>query len=191
MDSFFDFDELLQDFDAFSTKFMRNIQKEFEEIEKSVKEGKLKGDWNVKRIDKPGMQGFIIQGRFWTDKPFGPFGPYDPFEPPKPLRRRPTFETPSNVPEDALKEIREPLTDVFDSEKETKVYVELPGEEESDIQLDFKDGKLEIKAKRFYKMLNLPVETPNKEKMITRYTNGILEVTIPKKQETETKYYKL
>ncbi|MBE0513141.1 hypothetical protein IBX38_08840, partial [Candidatus Bathyarchaeota archaeon] len=116
MTAFFDFDEFFGDFE-FSGEFMKTILKEFNEIDKMIKSGKLKGKWDIKQIDEPGRKGYIIQGRFWSTQPI------EPFEPFKPWRRRPMTKRPFEVSEKALKEIREPLTDVFEEDKAVKIYV--------------------------------------------------------------------
>jgi len=94
---------------------------------------------------------------------------------------------PFKVPETALKEIREPLTDVFEEDKTVKIYIELPGEEKDDIQLNITEGKVEIKTKKFYKMIDVPTKNIEIEKASSKYKNGVLEVTIPKKEEARKK----
>jgi HSP20 family molecular chaperone IbpA len=188
MDSFFNFDDLFVDFDNFGKRFMERIQKEIDETEKAIKSGELKGNWDVKKIDEPEVKGYIIQGRFWTDEPFETF---DLFEPLRPRTRRPIPERPLKISEKDSIEIREPLTDLFEEDKVIRIYAELPGEEKSDIKLDFKKDKVEIKGKKFQKTVNLPTENIDKEKTTSKYTNGVLEVTIPKKEKYEPKYHRL
>jgi len=169
--SFFDFDEIFRDFGEIM-KRMRG----FDEIEKELKSGKLKGGWDVKQIDEPNLKGYVIQGRFWSDQPLEPF---DPFKPNNPFERRPMpqrFFKPSEI---APKETREPLTDVFEEEKAIKIYIELPGEEKDDIKLNVTKGKVEIKAKNFYKMIEVP-RNVDVEKASSKYNNGVLTIIIPK-----------
>jgi HSP20 family molecular chaperone IbpA len=180
MTTFFDFAEFFGDF-GFSGGFMKSMLREFNDIEKMVKSGKLKGKWGIKQIDEPGRKGYVIQGRFWSNQPI------EPFEPFKPWRRRPMPKRPFEVPEKALKEIREPLTDVFEEDKTVKIYVELPGEEEGDIQLKVVEGKVEVKAKKFYKIVEVPTSNVDIEKASSKYKNGVLEVTIPKKDKSPLK----
>jgi len=180
MTTFFDFDEIFGDF-GFNGEFMKTILREFNEIEKMIKSGKLKGKWDIKQIDEPGRKGYTIQGRFWSDRPI------EPFEPFKPWRRRPMPKRPFEVSEKALKEIREPLTDVFEEDKAVKIYVELPGEEEDDIQLNVTEGKVEVKAKRFYKTIEVPTSNIDIEEASSKHKNGVLEVTIPKKEKSPVK----
>jgi len=190
MDPFSDLDELFTGLDVFGDEFIEKLQKRMSKIEEAIKSGKLKGDWEVERIDKPGTKGYIIRGRFWTDEPSDLIDPFDPFEPLRP-RRRPTPERPFKVPSDVSKEIRDPLTDIFEEDHAIRVYVELPGEEEKDIKLDFKERKVEVTAKRFHKMIELPTENIDKEKVTSKYRNGVLDLTIPRKEDSEPKYYKL
>jgi HSP20 family molecular chaperone IbpA len=188
MDSLFNFNDLLGDFDKFGKQFMEKIQKEIDETEKAIKSGELKGNWNVRRIDEPGVKGYIIQGRFWTHEPFEAFSPFEPL---RPRTRRPIPERPSKISEKDSMEIREPLTDLFEEEDEVRIYAELPGEAENDIKLDFKADRVEIKGKKFHKTVDLPTENIDKEKTTSKYKNGVLEITIPKKGTREPKYHRL
>jgi len=187
MDSFFDFDELFGDFNEFGKRFMERIQKEIDDTEKAIKSGELKGNWDIKRIDEPGVKGYVIQGRFWTHEPFEAF---DPFEPLRPRTRKPLPERPLELSEKDAMEIREPLTDLFEEGNTLRIYAELPGEEENDIKLDFTKDKITIKGKKFNKTLDLPTENIDKERTTSKYKNGVLEVTIPKKGQ-EPKYHRL
>jgi len=169
----FDFDEIFGDFDSELKKRMRELS----EVEKAMKSGKLKGEWDVRQIDEPGIRGYVIRGHFWSDQPLDPL---DPFELLNPWNRRPVPQRPPRVLGDASAETREPLTDVFEEEKAVKVYVELPGEEKDDIQLNVTEGKVEVKARNFYKMIDLPTRDIDVEKASSKYNNGVLNVTIPK-----------
>ena len=91
------------------------------------------------------------------------------------------------VPEEALQEIREPLTDIFEDNKTVKIYVELPGEEKDDIQLDVTKGKVEVKAKRFRKTMQISTENIDEKRASSKYKNGVLEITIPKKEKSHEK----
>ena len=178
------YDEFFGDFDAFSSNFVKRIQRMLSEIDKATKNGDVRGKWEIKQIDRPGVKGYSIQGRFGSDQPLEPLDPFSPFEPLNPMRRRPAPKRPFEVPESALKETREPLMDIFEEEKAIKIYVEVPGEEKDDIQLNVTAGKVEVKAKRFYKMIDLPTDNIDVEKASSKYKNGVLEVTIPKKEKT-------
>jgi len=83
----------------------------------------------------------------------------------------------------SVEEVREPLTDVFDEEHEIRIYVEMPGVEEKDIQLDLKDDILDIRAehgqRKYHKEVLLPAPV-NTATMTSRYSNGILEIGVSK-----------
>jgi len=83
----------------------------------------------------------------------------------------------------AIKEEREPITDVFDEQGEIKVYAEMPGISREDIELELKDDILTISAKnvryKFHKEVMLPA-IGNDEAMISNYKNGVLELSIKK-----------
>lgn len=151
-----------------------------------MKSKKLKGKWIIKQIDDPGVKGYVIQGRLGPDQPLEPF---NPFEPRNPLERRPIPQRPFRNSEN-INEVRKPLTDIFEEEKAVKIYVELLGEEKEDIRLNVKENKVEVKAKNFYKMIEVPgnVET---EKASAKYNNGVLTVTIPKKKPSEKEKQKI
>lgn len=168
-----------EEFNAFNSKFMERIQRIMNEINKATKNGDLKGKWEISQIDRPGVKGYSIQGHFGLDQPLEPL---DPFEPLNPVRRRPVPKRPFEVPESALQETLEPLTDVFEEEKTIKIYMQVPGEDKNDMQLNVTAGKVEVKAKNFYKMINLPTNNIDLEKASSKYKNGVLEVTVPKKE---------
>jgi len=169
-----DFDEIADDLDFFSSKLMKRFYAEIDEMFKEIKNGKLKGTLETREINEPGVKGYIIQGRFDSDEA------HEPFEPLKPLRRRPLPEKPFELSKDASKETREPLTDVFEEESATKIYVELPGEEKEDIQLKVTENGIEVNAENFHKMIELPDRRLNKQGMALKYRNGVLEITVPK-----------
>ena len=183
MTTFFNFDEMFKDF-GLDSEFIRSIQKQFAEFEEMIKSGKLQGKWDIKKIDEPGRKGYIIQGRFFSDQPIEPFVPFEPLGP---WRRRPVPRRLFKAPKEALNEIREPLTDVFEDDKTVKIYVELPGEERDDIQLNVTESRVEVKAKKFYKGIEIPTENIDVEKTSSKYKNGVLEVTIPKKEKPKEK----
>jgi HSP20 family molecular chaperone IbpA len=176
-------DEFLGDL-AFSSNFIKRIQRMMSEFDEALKNGNLEGKWEIKQIDTPGVKGYRIQGHFGSDQPQEPLDPFSPFEPLDPMRRRPTPRRPFEVQQGALKETREPLTDIFEDEKAMKIYVEVPGERKDDIQLNVTAGKVEIKAKNFYKIIDLPTGNIGIQKASSKYKNGVLEITIPKKNKT-------
>lgn len=169
------FDELSREFDFLNHKLMRRLLPDLDEVFEGAKNGKTRGKWQIKQIDEPGISGYIIQGRFGSDRAL------EPFEPLKPRRRPPIPERPFEIPEMSLSESRQPLTDIFEDEDTLKIYVELPGEEKDDIKLNFTRGNVEIKARNFQKTVELTNKYIDTEKASTEYKNGVLKVTIPKK----------
>lgn len=75
----------------------------------------------------------------------------------------------------------EPETDLFVEDATIKIYAQLPGVAEKDIQLALHDDMLELEAKSagrsFYKEIMLPKPVqPNS--LETRFRNSILEITL-------------
>jgi len=176
-----DFDEFLGISDFFDSKFLRRLQLQLDEMVEEVRSGKIKGTWEIKQLNEPGMKGYYIQGRFGTDESL------EPLEPLKPIRRRPLPENPFEIPKSSEEETREPLTDVFEEDDATKIYVELPGEEEDNIHLNVNEDNVEIKAENFYKIVRLPKRRIEAENISSEYKNGVLKITLPKKKELRWK----
>ena len=172
-----DFEDIFKGFDFFNNKLMKRFQSEIDEVFKEIKSGKIKGTWETREINEPGVKGYIIQGRFGSDRML------EPFEPLKPLRRRPMPEKPFELSKKVLKETREPLTDVFEEEDATRIYVELPGEKRDDIRLNFEEGNIEIRTRNFHKLIEVPAKHIAEETIKTEYKNGVLKITIPKNVE--------
>jgi HSP20 family protein len=84
-----------------------------------------------------------------------------------------------------VKEEREPLVDVVETDSEVRVVVELPGVEKTDIRLHGTEDTLEINVdtqqNKYYKEIELPAKVKVKEAKST-YKNGVLEVILPKTQ---------
>ncbi len=82
-----------------------------------------------------------------------------------------------------VKEEREPLVDVVETNGEISVVVELPGVEKSDIKLHGTEDSLEISVdtphSKYYKEVTLPAKVRVKEAK-SSYKNGVLEVVFPK-----------
>jgi len=82
-----------------------------------------------------------------------------------------------------VKEEREPLVDVVETDGEISVVVELPGVEKSDIKLHGTEDSLTISVdtphSKYYKEVALPTKVKVKEAK-SSYKNGVLEVVIPK-----------
>jgi HSP20 family protein len=85
-----------------------------------------------------------------------------------------------------VKQEREPLVDIVDTDGEIKVIVELPGVEKENIKLSGTESKLTISVndpeRKYYKEIDVPSKV-NPKKAKTSYKNGVLEVSLPKIQE--------
>ena len=83
----------------------------------------------------------------------------------------------------SVEEVREPLIDIFDEEHEVKIYAEMPGVNQEDIQIDLKDDILDIRVekgkRKYHKEVLLPAPVDAKT-MTFRYNNGILEIEVRK-----------
>jgi HSP20 family protein len=175
-----DFDDVFDDFDMFR-KFVKKSQGEMDEVIKKIKSGAIRGVWEIREINEPGVKGYAIQGRFGTNETA------DPLEPLKPSKRRPLPRNPFEIPKTALKEMRQPLVDVFEENNAVKIYAELPGEEKDDIKVNAAGDKIEIKAKNFHRITELPDTNLAIEGMSSEYKNGVLEITIPKRKALREK----
>ena len=99
-------------------------------------------------------------------------------------------ETRLGKPHMDIKEKREPLADVIPGDGEIRVIVELPGVEKKDIKLSGTEEKLTISVdtpeRKYFKEVELPAKVETK-KATSKYKNGVLDITIPKKKEEKTK----
>ncbi len=89
-----------------------------------------------------------------------------------------------------VKEEREPLVDVVETNGEIRVVVELPGVEKTDIKLNGTEDTLEINVDtpqyKYGKEVTLPSKVKVKEANST-YKNGVLEVILPKVETSKPK----
>lgn len=90
------------------------------------------------------------------------------------------------MPKIDIKEKREPLVDIMQTNNEVKVVAELPGVEKKDIKLHGTETTLTISVdtaeRKYHKEVELPAKVETKETKAS-YKNGVLEVTLPKKKE--------
>ena len=161
-------------------KTMEEMFKEaFSEMPKDlIRERKLSGGGTVKEMG-PFVYGYSVT--------MGPDG--------KPIVRefgnvKPSLRAgPRGAPKLEVKEEREPLVDVIVN-NDVKVVAELPGVDKKDIKLDASDRALTIAVNtedhRYYKKIDLPTDIdPDSSK--ASYKNGVLEVTLAKRQKKEGK----
>ncbi|MEE8325462.1 MAG: Hsp20/alpha crystallin family protein [candidate division NC10 bacterium] len=145
---------------------------DFDSLKEKAKSGELEGNWSFEPIERPGMKGFIARGFFSTPG----------------LRERPPLARPPlDRPTDILPPLRpnpeqprEPLYDISVGKEQLTLYIELPGVDEKDIQLETEDGKLKLKAGSFETEVDLSAWVADPEKRTTEYKNGVLTVLIPK-----------
>jgi HSP20 family protein len=82
-----------------------------------------------------------------------------------------------------VKEEREPLVDIVETNEDIHVVAELPGVEKTDIKLHGTEDSLTISVdtpnNKYYKEAVLPVKVSIKEAK-SSYKNGVLEVIMPK-----------
>ncbi|MFQ6068643.1 MAG: Hsp20/alpha crystallin family protein [Candidatus Bathyarchaeia archaeon] len=152
-------DEVFRNIDNFYKRLMERMFKEMQNFERAVKSGQLKGYWDIKPIKKPGVRGYVARGQFQLGEPI-------------------------HFPKRIFEEKREPLTDIFEDKESIRIYMEVPGVDKSEIQLNITDRFVEVNARNFFKTVELPTENIDHEKATASYKNGVLEVTIPKAQRT-------
>lgn len=87
-----------------------------------------------------------------------------------------------------VKEEREPLVDIAESDNEVQVVAELPGVEKEDIKVYGTEDTLTISVdtpqRKYYKEITLPAKVDVK-KAKTQYKNGVLEIKLPKTEEAK------
>ena len=162
-----DFDDVFGNVDDYFKKITKKMFKEMEDIEEAIRSGKIEGEWDIKPIEEPGVKGYIAQGRFQL-------GGDKQGQTPK------TFKLPDQIED----EVPEPLTDVFQDKDNVRICMELPGVEKNDIQLNITGSQAEIKAKNFFKTIDLPTKDLETDKAVANYKNGVLEIISPKLKKT-------
>ncbi len=103
-----------------------------------------------------------------------------------------------------------PEVDVLESDKDVRVNVELPGIDEKDVELSFRDGHLMIRGEKkeeheekgvdyyraerafgeFSRMIPVPMDVDT-EKISAEYKKGLLSITIPKTEESRARVKKI
>lgn len=86
--------------------------------------------------------------------------------------------------------VREPFTDIMEDEKNIYITMELPGVEKEDINMELVDSTLVVsvdtESRKFYKEVPLP-ENADTESIEAKYNNGVLDITVKKKEEKKAK----
>ena len=137
---------------------------------------------------------------------FNPFDPFDEFTTLKNQFNRLLAQMNPEAEEEVVLENWAPLVDIFETKDAIMLKVELPGINEKDIHVEMENGLLTIRGERkaeketadkgyrrversygkFLRTFTLPtnVEFP---KITATFTNGLLELDIPKKEEAKPK----
>jgi len=89
-----------------------------------------------------------------------------------------------------IKDKREPLTDIMETDGEVNVIVELPGVDKEDIQIHSTDNTLTVSVdtpqRKYRKEIELPTAVDPKQAKAT-YKNGVLEVSLQKRKKEKPK----
>ena len=166
----FNKDPFFGDIDRIFREMEERMEEEFKDFTKTVpkdyiKERKLPDGSTVKEFG-PFVYGYSLK--------IGPDGKPE-------IREFGNIRKSLKGPE--VKEEREPLVDVVETNSEIRVVVELPGVEKTDIKLHGTEESLEISVDtpqyKYYKEVTLPVKVKVKEAK-SNYKNGVLEVVLPK-----------
>jgi HSP20 family protein len=174
-DWFSDMDEMMREFEEMMDKefkeFTTRIPKDYAR-ERRLPDGSTVKEWG------PFVYGYSI-----TIGPEGKpqvreFGNVKPKLQQEPFGlKRPSLD---------VKEEREPLVDVINTNNEIKVVVELSGVEKNDIKLHGTENTLTISVDtpqhKYYKEVDLPAKVDPKTAK-SAYKNGVLEVTVTKVKE--------
>lgn len=103
-----------------------------------------------------------------------------------------------------------PAVDIFETENELVMSAEIPGIDEKDIEIKLEDNTLTLKGERkfeketreenyhriersygsFYRAFTLP-NSVNVDKIHAEHENGILKITLPKRQELKPRNVKI
>ena len=165
-----DFDDAIRDLDVFSSKLVKIIEDELDELLMNMETEKSDDEVDRNR------QEWRTEDR--KDKLFDLSKSSDFFKPLKPiLKRKKAFE----VPEKALEMMTDGLTDVFDNEDTLEIYAELPRLEMEEMKVRVGKRSVEVKAKNFRKVIELPTEEIVGQAATSEYKNGVLKIVIPKK----------
>ncbi|MEX2605321.1 MAG: Hsp20/alpha crystallin family protein [Gracilimonas sp.] len=104
-----------------------------------------------------------------------------------------------------------PEFNVYETDKEFEVSVALPGMSKDDVEISYNAGTLTISGERkmqkeengrryhriesrfgkFSQSLPLPSDVVNQDKIVAKYENGVLNVTVPKVKEKAAKKIKV
>ena len=174
-------DWFFRDMDEVFREIEENMEKEFKDLQKKVPKDLVR-ERTLPDGTKVSEWGPFVYGYSMTIGPDGKpkireFGNVKP-------------EMGPGKPRIGFKEEREPLVDVIKTDGEVKVIAELPGVDKNDIKLHSTETTLTISVetpeRKYFKEIELPVKVEPKMAK-SSYKNGVLEVTLPRKEETKPK----
>ncbi|MCD6457321.1 MAG: Hsp20/alpha crystallin family protein [Thermoproteales archaeon] len=144
--------DIFDEFRKFRERIFKEFLEEFEDI--NLEELEREG-WKVKKIEGPGVSGFIAT--------------YSSEARPRIVEEKPaTAEEPLDV-----------MYDVFYEDSEVKVYVDLPGYKTENISVSASENWILIETPDFKKEISLKVKIdPSSVK--TKYKNGVLQIKLKK-----------
>lgn len=166
------------DLEVMMREFERRIEDVFKEVEREVPEDLIKEKKESRKDVKemgPFVYGYSIN--------IGPDG--------KPvIRQFGNVKSSDTKPGFDVKDVREPLVEVVESEKYVTIVMELPGVDKKDIKINSTEKTISINVdtstRKYSKELELPSEVdPHNSK--SNYKNGILEIKMSKISENSSK----
>jgi HSP20 family protein len=180
----------LEDVDSDWEEFDKVMQRMFSDIMEKVPKDLIK-EKEMPDGTKVKQMGPIVYGYSMTMGPDGKpvireFGNV------KPSKRRTPFGFPRGIREVSQK--REPLVDVISENDTVKVIAEVPGVDKSDISLSSTEHNLTIQVdsenRKYFKEVDLPFDV-EPESAKASYKNGVLQVSMNRKNEKEFKGNKI
>ena len=170
-----------EDFDEIFKEMEEMMKKEFRDMTKIVPDGLVR-ERTLPDGKKVKQWGPFVYGYSVTIGPDGKpqikeFGNVKPST----QRGKPRIE---------VREQREPLVDILETNGMVKVIAELPGVDKQEIKLRGTESSLTISVdtpqRKYHKEMRLPMKVDPKLAKST-YKNGVLEVTMPRKKEEKPK----
>ncbi|UZE92444.1 MAG: Hsp20/alpha crystallin family protein [Methanosarcinales archaeon] len=154
-------------FDIFGDDWSEIFGDDIYEIFERLRERMMSGEW-----EKPCVYGFSMTNRPGEEPEIREFGNIHPHA------------------DDVEVSERRPIVDVFESDDEVKVVVEMPGIDKDDIKLDTSETSLDISAKtrdrEYSERVALPARVDSNSAK-ANYKNGVLEVTLKRVEPKEKK----
>lgn len=159
------YDDIIKEMEKLQRKMFEDFFKDLELEEMDLEE---KDNWDIKKIDKPGIKGFVMR-RSFTNRDVSNKNP-----------KKSGNDIRLGMKKEIKQDKREPLYDIVDYADSINIYIELPGVESTEIDINHKDGMLDIKAGEFSTEIKLPETSIAMDEISKTYRNGVLTIKIPK-----------